>query len=534
MTNAVQLWTNDKNVDLGDASRIVCAFLDTATTSFGRATHYNTRDEQSAAEMNVHRTLLALDRDIYATLLLLPGATDRSRQIGVRSLLTVPRNGVDSFLNPKLEREVLAYLLGNVPPQRLLKLYDSFRGVGDEFGAGKANNSRTRKLVLATLLGSKRLDLWAVKYRAKMIRVLRHVWGQRRTSIIFSVAQKDARRWVKKEREIMREHVFRFCAGNSEKYVRECVAFLGGKREGLTLPLFKAFVDARLDLDAGARLPTEVLEGVRSFYHTGIDPSVVLGMKAKSGTFTTHEKRVVQKRAKAAGIKVEMDASRYDPVELYISAFENGADGALLDALDEKAAQAALVLPVKYDKLGIVVDASASMAGNREQKLRPLAVTLALRDMLRKSAKEATVVYCGGEVADDGQLVKPMGETSLAEGLLACLRGEPDAVYVLSDGYENSPSGRFLDVLVAAREIGIDTPVFHLNPVFSAEGQEVKSLAKGIDGATTMPVQTPAALTTSMVRGLIEADPTKGINMVLRSALKGCSNERLALIGGEA
>ena len=73
------------------AGETVCAFLDTATTSFGRATHYNTRQEQQAAELTAHDALLTMDRDVYAVLMGLPGVTDRARQIGLKKLLSSKR-----------------------------------------------------------------------------------------------------------------------------------------------------------------------------------------------------------------------------------------------------------------------------------------------------------------------------------------------------------------------------------------------------------------------------------------------------------
>jgi hypothetical protein len=530
----ITLWKSGNGIQPAEAGKRVCSFLDTATTSFGRATHYNTREEQRQAEMAVHGDLFTMSRDVYLTLLLLPGVADHARQIGIGSLLSNPRlPNADVFLDARLEREVLVHLVSHLPPPRMFKLFDAFRGRGGAFGVVKANNARTRKLILSSLIGSKRLDLWAVKYRSKMTRVLAHAWGQRRASIIGSILQKDRRRWKSLEREIIKDHVFKFRGANQERYVVECLAFVFGKREGLTIKLLKAFVDARVDIKAGERLPTEVLEGIRSTFHKEIKPEEIIKLKAKSGTMTTHEKRTVQKRAKAAGAEVKMDPLRYDPVELYIYAFENGADEKVFNALDEKAVAAAAALPVNYRKVGIVVDGSASMAGDRTQHLRPLATTLALRDMLQKAAEQSEVVYCGGVLGDDQRLLKPQGDTSLAEGLLHVLGRSPEAVYVLSDGYENAPAGRFQDVLVAAREIGIETPVFHMNPVFAAEGQAVRQLTEQVEGASTMPVRSPAALATTMLRGLLETDPEVGINTLIRSALKGSTIDRLALIGGE-
>lgn len=538
VNNVLELWKSD-GIEPYEAGRMVCSFLDTATTSYGRATHYNTREQQAAAEMKVHDHLFQMCRDLYSVLLLLPGTTDHARQIGVRSLLSVPRDGQGMFLDAQLEREVLSYLIGQLPPQRMLKLFDSFRGRGGQ----RANNARTRKLVLSTLLSSNRLELWSVKYRQRLARVLRHVWGERRASIIGSICAKIMRGMgiSSMERSILREHVVRFKGSNSEEYVIECLGFIYGSREVLSLTLFKMFADSKIDLEAGSRLPTEVLEGIRSMYHPSTSKEDVLKLKAESRSFTKSERRTVQKRAKTAKVSVDMDPTEYDAVNLYLYAFECGATQEIQAALLEKARRTASAMPVHYEKVGIVVDASQSMAGDKTQHLRPLAVTLALRDMLSAASKQGTTVYCGGDFGDGviepqgaSALVRPSGDTSLAEGLLVVLQEQPEIVYVISDGYENAPAGRFQDVLLAARGIGIDTPVFHLNPVFAGESEAVRLLCEDVRGVSTMPVRTPDALGTTMLRGLIEADPERGINLLIRNALTGCPNERLALIGGKA
>lgn len=527
--DVLDLWKSD-GIEPYQAGRLVCSFLDTATTSYGRATHYNTKQQQKAAEMGVHGSLFNMCRDLYAVLLLLPGTTDHARQIGISALLSRPRNG-DMFLNARLEREVLAYLIGQLPPQRMMKLFDSFRGRGSEFGAMKSNNARTRKLVLTTLLSAERIELWAVKYRQKMKRILTHVWGQRRASIIGSICERDMRLWNPKEYRIVHQHALRFIGKNGAGYVAECIGFVFGRRTDLEIPLFKMFVNSRYDLAAGAKLPTEVLEGIRSIYHPRVPKEKVLELKARTKTFTRGERRTVQKRAKAADVKVEMDPLDYNAVDLYLYAFECGATTEIQGALMAKAEYAATGMPIRYENVGIVVDASQSMAGDRTQHLRPLAVTLAIRDMLEAASQHGTVVYCGGELEND-VVVRPYGDTSLAEGLLAVLQEEPEIVYVISDGYENAPAGRFQDVLLAARGLGIQTPVFHLNPVFAGESEAVRMLCEDVDGMSTMPVQTPTALGTTMLRGLIEADPERGINMLVQNALTGCANQHLALLGG--
>jgi hypothetical protein len=73
--------------------------------------------------------------------------------------------------------------------------------------------------------------------------------------------------------------------------------------------------------------------------------------------------------------------------------------------------------------------------------------------------------------------------------------------------------------------MGNTTPIFHLNPVFAAESVGVRELCPGL--VPTLPAARPEALGISMLRGLLEADPARGIAALVRLALP-------AATGGEA
>ena len=533
-TDTPALWTPPKGITPKKASKAVCSFLDIATTAMGRATHYNTRQEQQVAELAAHDALLTVSRDLYTALLALPGLTDRSMQMGMKKLLSTARNGVPAeFLAPGQERAMLYHLIQALPPHRMLKMIEGLRVGSEELGLKKANNARTRKLILRTLLSSPRLQLWSVKYGTKMRAALTHAWGQRLTSIIGAILRRDGRQWKTKEKAILAKNVQRYSGPDKAfRMACECVRFILGGRDRLTLPLFRAFEAAKVDLSNGAKLPMEVLEGLRSTYHPEADKDEVLKLVAKKGSLTTGQKMAVQKRAKAADVNVQMDPTKYDAVRLYLYAFEMGADEKILVALEQKARKAAAAFPARYGDVGILLDASASMAGDKTQPLRPMAVALAMRDMLRHTASETTIcrtihpekgmTVIGSQVDDwgPGQLIRPMGDTALADGLIEILSEDPapEAVFVISDGYENAPAGRFAEVMVQVREIGITTPVYHLNPVSAAEAQGVRELAPN-EGVPTMPVQQPASLGPTFIRGLIEAEPVKGINVLVRMAL---------------
>ena len=521
------LWRPRGGIAPQDAGKLVCAFLDTATTSMGRATHYNTREEQQAAELEAHDALMGMSRDLYAVLLAVPGATDRSMQVGMRKLLSTPRNGaIQEFLSPAQERAVLYHLIQSLPAPRMFRLMEAFRHGAEELGLKRANNARTRKLVLRTLLSSPRLPLWAVKYRTKMRVTLTHVWGKRMTSALRTILSRDGRTWTAREKSILVNFIEQYAGQENALRARQCVSFVLGNRDRLSHPFLRAFTDAKADLKAGARLPLEVLEGIRSTHHKNVPHEEVLKLVAKGGKMSAGQRMAVQKKAAQAGVEVKMDPTRYDAVRLYLYAFEMGLTEDIEVCLADKAKKAAAAFPTRYGKVGLLVDASASMAGDKTQPLRPMAATLAMRDMLSLVADEAVAHYVGGQVGD---LVRPMGDTALADGLIEVLMQEPDAVYVLSDGYENTPAGRFAEVMQHVRDMGNGTPVYHLNPVFAAEATGVRELAAGT--VLTMPVQSPAALGSTIIRGLIEAEPLTGINALVRMALTNGPSEMRAFAG---
>ncbi len=322
------------------------AFLDTASTAYGRATAYNDRATQDKAERAVHDRLRDLDRRLYALLLSLPGLTDRSRQLGLAGLLGT-RADADA------DRTVLDELASALPAPRLLKLFTALR----------SNNARTRKLVLRTLLGAARLELWSVKYRDKLGHALTHAWGVRTTSIVRSILGKAESTWTDAEKAIVSRTLDRFA--RDARVARASVGFALRAAVVSTLPLHVAHAAAKVELGAGASLPLEVLAGLRSTYHKGASKDDVLRLVARTSSLTEGQRIRVQRRAEVASIEVAFDPRAHDAVELYLYAFARGMTREIEAALDQKGAEVARALGLEYGSIGILLDASGSMAGSK-------------------------------------------------------------------------------------------------------------------------------------------------------------------------
>jgi hypothetical protein len=543
LTPGVIVRTRDGDLHVAEQAReqvrsAVLAFLDSVATATGRETFYNTRAEQLAAEEAIHQAVFALDRGLYGVLLTLPGSNDHSLQLGVRRLLDEPRRA-PALLDEAQEARLLRLLVDRLPPQRLIKLFVMLQ-------QGRINNRRTRRLVLQSVLGSSKLPLWSVKYRLKLRAALRHALGTgiaRGVRELTNMAERDDRAAEVKLQRLLGRYL---PEGADRDTVYQCINFiLGGTRE-YTVPLLAAFHAARtdlekgatlpvevlggirsryhkdvpharvleLDLEKGATLPVEVLGGIRSRYHKDVPHARVLELAKRAGTMTEGQKMALQRSAAQHDVELIFDARKADMVRLYVYALECGMTGEVRAALDEKAGQLARGLPLRYQRIGIVVDGSASMLGTAQGKYRPLSISLAVRDILAASAKEVHARASRGAFDKQG-LLRPEGETDLAASVVELAARGVEAIYLLTDGYENAPAGRVDEVLRQLRGLGLDMPVYQLAPVLAGERMGVRSLSPLL---SAMPISRPEGLALALVRAALEQDIDRGIQGLLSLA----------------
>jgi hypothetical protein len=83
-------------------------------------------------------------------------------------------------------------------------------------------------------------------------------------------------------------------------------------------------------------------------------------------------------------------------------------------------------------------------------------------------------------------MAHPNGPTPLADRILAALDDAPDRLVLVTDGRDNAPEGLAADVLRVWRtrlDPGGAVQITHLNPVYDAEGYDVRRLAPGVPTA---------------------------------------------------
>jgi hypothetical protein len=476
-------------------------FIDNLVTASSRATFYNTEKEQIETATQIHKELMSIDRGLYGICLLLPGIMDFSKQLGISALLKIPTDG-SGLLTAEEEKKLVNWLTTNLPPQRMLKMFAELKN-------GKVNNSRTRGVILSCILGSSKLEPWSVKYRTKIRITLKHAWGERLSSIIVSVLKKNSR--TAKENRIISNNIDKYLDTKNNDNVYQCIRFIFKDESNIDLKLLKAYVRAKEDFEKGCLLPYEVMEGIRSTFHTEKDKSDVLKLTRRN--LTTNQRIAFQKKAKADGVAIAFNPKKYDSVRLYLYAYEMGMTDDIKNALSDKAKESAFYYNLEDKKAGILVDCSQSMMGPDTQKLRPMATALAMRDALIKAAKSADVVYCGENEPDDYDMVVPAGGTSLEKGLVDLMLQQPDVIFILSDGYENSPSGRVDEVMRNAKSFGIDIPVMHFSPVMASEAKSIRKLSNEI---TSLPAGNTDSTAIGLLKGTFSNNPALGLRALLK------------------
>lgn len=491
-----------------EVGRLVCHFLDVAATATARGSFYDSKAVLQRATDEVHAEVFGLDRGIYGVLLALPGVLDYSRQKGVGRLLAQPGNGNPTLLTLAQETRLIGHLTAGLPQQRRLKLFG-------EMKKDRTNNARTRRLVLKSILNDPNLTWSVIKYRRKIETALKHAWGVRVASIIRSILFKFAADWSAKENAIIRTNVLSWLEGDvSEAVLFECLSFVLGNEESWTLPKLRAYRAAKSRFRAGSELPPEVMEGIRSTYHPARSQADVLELTERQAT--TGQRIRVQRSAKEKGVEVAFNPQKYDLVQLYVYAYEMGLDDEIQAAIQQKARQKGAALPMQFEHVGIVLDTSRSMIGSETQKHRPMATALAIKDVLAAASKRATIRTTDPTIGPaSGILPEPRAHTSLAVDTLLVAQEGPESIFVITDGYENAPAGRFAEVVAQLRAMGNQTPIYQLSPVMAAEVHGTRNLANDVP---VLPVNQTINIGLGMVKLMLEQDFIRGLAALIDSA----------------
>lgn len=482
-------------------------YLDSLVTSTGKATAVNTEGEQDAVKKSAHDQILAIDRGLYLLASLLPSVQDNGRQTVVEKLLGTSFSS--GILTAEQEYIGLQHIVSHLPATRRFKLFV-------KLAKARVNNTRTRKLILTSILSNEHLPFEAVKYRNKLRTALKHVLGERRASITKAILAKSS---APTEIRILRERqmIANFLGPDISETQLECVSFILGNSGPFKTTLLQQYEDCKVDFSKGKGLPRTTLEGIRSKYHREIPVARIFELSEEA--MTDKEKMITQTTQKKVGVTkvIEFNPRAMSLNDLAIYIYEKGTTVEINQVIDEKAKKAYEQFPFKYKNIGIIFDASQSMSGHVTQPMRPMAIAYATMKTLMNAEGEVHVKRIGGKIIKT--LPFPQDGTDLATGLQSLAKNDVDCVFVVSDGYENAIAGRFDELLSLLRKVGWKVPIIYLSSTMAAEAAGIRKFTENTS-VLCVPVMDITKVGVSMLRSIFITDPVMGIGMLENSTLK--------------
>jgi hypothetical protein len=156
--------------------------------------------------------------------------------------------------------------------------------------------------------------------------------------------------------------------------------------------------------------------------------------------------------------------NRGDIAATLVHLYRGGKSHQLLEATKRYVKDTAVNLPIFDGQLALVFDASASTRSYGDREFCCLAQSVALKLVLEQCCTNLKVYQVGGSY---DLLPMPVGETDLATAVIDALKGEPDLVAVVSDGYENVYPGDLQRLVASLPQIGVQTPVIFCHSKFT-------------------------------------------------------------------
>ena len=407
-------------------------FISAALACTGQAEFYGDAYGQAISIEFLHEYVLGNYRRMYAHCLA-AGVNDFNRARIVRNLLATSKAaGVEQR---REEGRLIAVALDRLPPNRVYRLFENL-------AQHKLGNRRLRRIVADYLATRPDLPLHALKYRRRLARIVAHLHlrlDPETSAVLFDLARQ--RRY--------------------------------------TTALYESYRRAQHDERAIYELPYTVAEGIaarrkvpRERFLTNIAPRL-----------TARERlRLQGAGANIEGI-AEVDLERYSLTRLAIyflslAPAQRRIRFAELDAaMTRAAARVVARAGLRLGRVALVADNSYSASGSLAKHNRPLALALATRYLLAAAATELDARWTSpiGSLAD----LRAVGHSDLASPLLAALRGQPELLVLVSDGYDNDPpgaAGELIRVFRARLDPEHRTALVHFNPVYDAGEYATKAL----------------------------------------------------------
>jgi len=189
------------------------------------------------------------------------------------------------------------------------------------------------------------------------------------------------------------------------------------------------------------------------------------GLQNGSGEYVkVHQKYTAILESQQERPKTVTATNRGDIAATLVHIYRGGQSEQLMEAVENYVKQAAAKLP-RFDKtLALVFDASASTKSYGDRQYCCLAQSVALKLVLEQCCTKVKVYQVGGTV---DVVPTPEGYSDIATSLLDALKGKPDLIAIVSDGYENLYPGDLSRVVASLPQIGIETPIVFCHSKFT-------------------------------------------------------------------
>lgn len=434
------------------AAEDVLLFVNAAVTSTGQREFRSQASSQRLSLDFLHEYVRVNYRTVYAASLALD-INDHNAARVVERLLRTP--GEASAAQKRTEGRLIAARLALLPPQRVYRLFRALR-------AAKVGNRRTRAILRDWLAARPDLGHDAVKYRHGLKTVARHFHLPLRTT-----------------------GEGPFADGELGDFL-----FKPGVRPRYEHRLLDAYRRAHYEQGAVYELPFTVAEGFAAKH--GLKRATFVERIAPRMTRLERLRTQREAGADVAGAAAWTDLSVMPLTRLALYALSLGTEervrrrAELTGALRTAARRAAGPYAGTWGRVAAVLDDSYSASGSGEKRRRPLAVALGGHFLLEALAAPGAYGAWWTSGRTDPLLVRPYGPTPLGMRVIDALEYAPDRLVIVSDGWDNAPPGLAGEVLRVWRT-RLDrerrTTVTHLNPVYDADGFDVRRLAASVPTA---------------------------------------------------
>ncbi|GAA0277686.1 hypothetical protein GCM10009527_087550 [Actinomadura nitritigenes] len=421
-------------------------FVNAAITSTGQREFHHDPGEQRLSLEFLHAYTLENYREVYAAALALD-VNDHNAALIIRNLLV--RSADVGVERRRLEGRLIARRLELMPPQRVYRLFRELRRL-------KVNNRRTRAIIRGWLDARADPAFDAVKYRDGVKTAVRHAHLQPGGEL----------------------RGFLFDPLRAKSY---------------ETPILERWRRAHYEKAALYELPYTVAEGFAAKHRVPREAF----LERIAPRMTRLERLRLQENAREAGasaVAADLTAMPLTRLASYVLALpldDRAARRAeLTGALRTAARRVAGPALGSWGRVAAVLDDSHSSTGSGQKRRRPLAVALASHYLLEALAKEYTPLWTSGRT--DELLAYPFGPTPLGERIIDALEARPDRLIIVSDGFDNAPPGLAADVLRVWRTRldpghrlapGQRVLIAHLNPVYDADGFDVRRLSPAVPTA---------------------------------------------------